>query len=192
MQIGVALIADTTILETYMKSIPKRLQAACTDQVKRSAEDARLRAPKDTTAMSESVYWIDATGKNNYNERSKEAERLNPRITDRWGSPLPSVEQPPYPGATLAVAAPYAAIVNGGFAHDRHGNQIQGDPFFTETIEVMREEFPNTVAEFLTGHFMPDLNNMGEDFPGESLGTSRRPDELGGGQSGHQLIPGQR
>lgn len=95
MQVGIAVIADTTMLESYLKSIPRRLQAACTDQVKRSAEDARLRAPKDTTAMSESVYWIDATGKNNYNERSDAALSLNPRISERWGGPLGPVEQPP-------------------------------------------------------------------------------------------------
>lgn len=150
MQVGIQVIADTTILETYLKSIPRRLQNACTDQVQRSAEDVRLRAPKDTHALSESVYWFDATGKNNYNERSTKAEELNPLITTRWGGPLGAVEQPPYPGATLAVAAPYGAIVNGG-AHDR-----AGDPFFTETVMLMREEFPQTVREFFTGNFLPD------------------------------------
>lgn len=165
MEVGIQLIANTTILETYMRSIPKRLQAACTDQAKRMAEDVRLRAPKDTTALSESVYWMASNGPNNYNERSSTAAGLNPRIGDRWGGPLPPVDPPEGPGAVVAVSAPYGLIVNGGFAHDRNGQQIQGDPFFTESVEVTREEFPNTVAEFVTGSFMPDLSQMGEIFP---------------------------
>lgn len=183
MEIGVQVVANTTMLETYLKSIPKRLQAACTDQVKRSAEDARLRSPKDTTALSESVYWIDATGKNNYNERSEAASGLNPRIEERWGGPLGPVEQPPYPGATLAVAAPYAAIVNGGFAHDRAGNAIAGDPFFTETVMLMREEFPTTLREFMSGNFLPDQNAVISDssFEGDR-------DASGPTQSGHRLL----
>lgn len=166
MQVGIQIIANTTMLETYIKSIPRRLQNACTDQVKRSAEDARLRAPKDTTALSASVYWIDATGKNNYNQRSEEAASLNPRINERWGGPLGPVEQPPYPGATLAVSAPYGAIVNGGFAHDRKGQHIAGDPFFTETVMLMREEFPTTLREFMSGNFLPD---QGPELFGQAL-----------------------
>jgi hypothetical protein len=145
MDIGITVVGDTTVLETYMKSIPKRLQAACTDQAKRLCEDIRLRAPKDTTALSESAYYVAANGPNNYNERSRRAAELNPRIDNRFGGPLGSVEKPEGIATVVAMAAPYAAIVNG-----------ITDPFWTETVQLAGTEFGQTVTEFLTGNFLSD------------------------------------
>jgi len=152
MDFRITVVRDVSPLQAYIKALPKKLQAACTDQAQRTAEDMRLSAPKDTTAMSESIYWIAANGRNNYNERSTQAEQLNPRITERWGGPLESIPQPEGIATAIGVAAPYAGIVN-ALTH----------PFFTENVVLCASEFPTTVEEFISGNFRPDQGP--EPFP---------------------------
>lgn len=138
------LVPQLTALQASMKA---RTQRACDVIAKLAALYVSEEAPIGTRpggSLAASIYWISATGENDYNVRSAEAAGLGATI-------LPSVAQPAQ-GATVACAAKHGRPINDGFTHWRNNSvHIPANPFFSRGIGRARAEWQAVLQEAISG-----------------------------------------
>jgi hypothetical protein len=131
-------------LVALQAAIPARTQKACDVIAKLGAFYVAEEAPVASGGLAASIYWISATGENDYNMRSSEAAALGATI-------LPSIPQPAQ-GASVGCAAKHGRPINDGFTHWRNNSvHIPANPFFSRGIGRARQEWGDVLREAIAG-----------------------------------------
>lgn len=131
-------------LVALQADLPARTQKACDVVAKLAAFYVAEEAPVASGGLAASIYWISATGENDYNLRSSEAEALGAKI-------LPSIPQPPQ-GASVGCAAKHGRPINDGYTHWRNNSvHIPANPFFSRGVGRARQEWQQILREAIAG-----------------------------------------
>ena len=137
-------------LQALQATFQGRTQKACDVVAKLAALYVSEEAPVGTRpggSLAASIYWISATGENDYNARSSEAAGLGATI-------LPSIPQPKQ-GASVGCAAKHGRPINDGFTHWRNNSvHIPANPFFSRGIGRARQEWRAILIEAIKGELV--------------------------------------
>lgn len=126
-----------------------RIQEGFNQQAAILEADAAMFAPVDRGPLALSVYRV--TGDADTYDQAKAAIELAAKKAPLSYRVLPKLPRPPGPSAVVGVAAAHGAPINFGFTHNRTGNHIAANPFWTRAVELSAKQLPDTLIAAIQG-----------------------------------------
>lgn len=149
MQFGASATLNLGELGVLERTWHARVQSGMDQQAHILESNAAMFAPIEHGALKLSVYRV--TGDADTYDDAKGAVELVANAGNPNYRVLPKLDRGPTPSAVAGVAAAHGAPINYGFTHNRTGEHIAAQPFWTRALEDTKAGYQTTMLAALQG-----------------------------------------